>query len=145
MRIPFLIRYPPLVKRGTKINDMVLNIDLAPTFLELAGIQPPGTMQGASWVPLFRGQRKDWRDAFMFEYFFEPNLPATPAMVAVRTPRAKLIVYPQHPDWVEMFDLRADPYETRNLAGSPKHARLLKTLQAELADQKERFGEPFVR
>jgi arylsulfatase A-like enzyme len=145
MRIPLLIRYPPLVKPGTKIDEMVLNIDMAPTFLELAGIKPPEAMQGASWLPLFQGKPKNWRDAFMFEYFFEPNLPATPGMVAVRTPRAKLIVYPEHPNWVELFDLRADPYETRNLAGSPKHARLLADLQAELADQKARFGDPFVR
>jgi len=96
-------------------------------------------------VPLFRGKRKVWRDAFMFEYFFEPNLPATPAMLAVRTRQAKLIVYPEHPNWVELFDLRADPYETRNLAGNSKYTKLLKTLQAELADQKERFGDPFAR
>lgn len=145
MRIPLLMRYPPLVKRGSKIDEMVLNIDLAPTFLELGGIQPPAAMQGESWVPLFRGKRKVWRDAFMFEYFFEPNLPATPAMLAVRTRQAKLIVYPEHPNWVELFDLRADPYETRNLAGNSKYTKLLKTLQAELADQKERFGDPFAR
>lgn len=143
MRIPLLVRYPPLVKHATTIDELVLNIDMAPTFLELAGIQPPAAMQGISWVPLFLGKRKGWRDAFMFEYFFEPNLPATPAMVAVRTSRAKLVVYPERPDWVELFDLRADPYERHNLAASPKHTELLKTLQTELTHQKERFGDPF--
>lgn len=143
MRIPLLLRYPPLVKHGTKVDEMVLNIDLAPTFLDLAGLQPPAAMQGTSWVPLLQGKRKGWRDAFMFEYLFEPNLPATPAMLAVRTPSAKLIVYPQHPDWVELFDLRADPYETRNLARGSEHATLLKNLQAELENQKQRFGDPF--
>jgi arylsulfatase A-like enzyme len=143
MRIPLLMRYSPLVKRGTRIDEMVLNLDLAPTFLHLAGVPPAPTMQGASWVPLFQGKRKGWRDAFMFDYFFEPNLPATPAMLAVRTPQAKLILYPQHPDWVELFDLRADPYETRNLAQSPRHEKLLNQLEVKLAQQKERFGDPF--
>jgi arylsulfatase A-like enzyme len=145
MRIPLLLRYPPLVKRGTKVDEMVLNIDMAPTFLELAGMQPPKAMQGASWVPLFRGQRKAWREAFLFEYFFEANLPATPAMLAVRTPTAKLIVYPEHPEWIEFFDLRADPYEMRNQATNPKYAKSLRSMQAELAEQKERFGQPAPR
>lgn len=143
MRIPLLLRYPPLVKHGTKVDEMVLNIDLAPTFLELAGIQPPATMQGVSWVPLFRNTHQNWRSAFLFEYFFEPNLPATPAMLAVRTAKAKLIVYPEHPDWIELFDLQADPYETRNQAMNPKYAKSLRTLQATLADQKHKFGDPF--
>jgi len=143
MRIPLLLRYPPLVKPGTKVDELVLNIDMAPTFLELAGIQPPKAMQGASWLPLFRGKRKDWRDAFLFEYFFEPNLPATPAMLAVRTPTAKLIVYPEHPEWIELFDLRADPCEMRNQATNPKYAKSLRALRAELSEQEKKFGHPF--
>lgn len=79
----------------------------------------------------------------MFEYFFDPNLPATPAMVAVRTPAAKLIHYPGHEEWTELFDLTADPYEQNNLAHDAPHKELLNKLQKELARQMVRFGDPF--
>jgi arylsulfatase A-like enzyme len=145
MRIPLLMRYPALIKAGTQIEGMVLNIDLAPTFLELAGITPPREMQGSSWLPLLKRGHANWRRSFMFEYFFEPNLPATPAMLAVRTASAKMIVYPDRPDWIELFDLRADPFETRNLATSSKHAKMLRTMWSELTDQQARFGDPFAK
>jgi arylsulfatase A-like enzyme len=102
-------------------------------------------MQGASWLPLLKGTATDWRQAFMFVYLHERNLPATPAMVAVRTSTAKLISYPGHEDWTEMFDLSADPYEMNNLARSPEHAASLKRLQAELVAQKEKYGDPFAK
>ncbi len=143
MRIPLLLRYPPVVKPGSRVDEMVLNLDLAPTFLELAGIKPPAEMQGQSWAPLLQGHRRNWRNAFLFEYFFEPNLPATPAMLAVRTPAAKLIVYPERPDWTELFDLRADPYEMRSQAANPKYAKTLRSLRAEMALQQTKFGNPF--
>ncbi len=143
MRIPLLLRYPRLGVRGKSVDEMVLNIDLAPTFLELAGVSVPKEMQGASWVPLLKGNARGWRDAFMFQYLFERNLPATPAMIAVRTPEAKLIEYPGHTNWTELFDLQADPYEMKNLASDPDHAALLKKLKEELAAQKKKFGDPF--
>ncbi len=145
MRIPMLLRYPRLGLRGKVVDEMVLNLDLAPTFLNFAGVAIPKEMQGASWLPLLKGTATDWRQAFMFVYLHERNLPATPAMVAVRTPTAKLISYPGHEDWTEMFDLTADPYELKNLARSPEHAAILKRLQAELVAQKEKFGDPFAK
>jgi arylsulfatase A-like enzyme len=143
MRIPILLRYPARVKPGMLIDEMVLNIDLAPTFLELAGLSIPQEMQGKSWVPLLQGEKPAWRQAFLYEYFFEPGLPATPAMLAVRTPANKLIVYPGHEEWTELFDLRTDPYEKSNLAKDPAHEALLTRLQTELLQQKKIFGDPF--
>jgi len=143
MRIPLLMRYPRSGMRAKVIDEMVLNLDLAPTFLDLAGVRVPEQMQGASWMPLLRGDASNWRQAFMFAYLFERNLPATPAMIAVRTPAAKLIQYPDRKVWTELFDLKADPYETRNLAGDPAYAELRQKLERELAAQKQRFGDPF--
>ncbi len=143
MRIPILLRYPAKVKPGTLIDEMALNIDLAPTFLNLAGVPVPPEMQGLSWGPLLNGKKGPWREAFLYEYFFEPGLPATPAMLAIRTPVSKLIVYPGHEDWTEMFDLSTDPYEKRNLAKDPARQSLQTLLKAELARQKEKFGDPF--
>jgi arylsulfatase A-like enzyme len=145
MRIPLLMRYPRSGVRGKVIDEMVLNLDLAPTFLQLAGAVVPGEMQGASWLPLLKGDAQGWRQSFMFAYLFERNLPATPALIALRTPAAKLIQYPGHEDWTELFDLKADPYETKNLAADRTRSELKKALEKELAAQKARYGDPFAK
>jgi len=143
MRIPMLMRYPRSGVHGKVIDDMVLNIDLAPTFLDLAGLTIPKEMQGQSWVPLLHGDDSHWRQEFMFVYLFERNLPATPPMLALRTPTAKLIEYPDRRAWTELFDLKADPYEQHNLANDPAHAALRKQLEKDLEAQKKKFGDPF--
>jgi arylsulfatase A-like enzyme len=143
MRIPMLMRYPRSGVSGKVIDEMVLNIDLAPTFLDLAGISPPKEMQGQSWVPLLHGDASHWRQEFMFVYLFERALPATPPMLALRTPTAKLIQYPDRRAWTELFDLKADPYEQHNLANDPAHAELRKQLENDLDAQKKKFGDPF--
>src|SRR5262249_41591328 len=111
LRIPLLVRYPPLGLRGATVDAMALNLDLAPTLLDYAGVPIPGRMQGRSWRPLFDGRTGDWRKAFFYAYFYERGF-RTPAVTAVRTETAKLIRYPGHDDWTELFDLNADPYET---------------------------------
>lgn len=137
LRIPMLVRYPRLIAEGRTDDHMVLNIDPAATFLDLAGVAVPKAMQGRSWRPLLEGKTDaPWRDSFFYCYFFERGF-ATPTTTAVRTQSAKLIKYPGHDDWTEMFDLKADPYETKNLAADPAHAELRKSLEAEYARQAE--------
>jgi arylsulfatase A-like enzyme len=137
-----LMRYPALIKPGTLRDEMVLNIDLAPTFLSLAAVNVPAEMQGASWVPLLKGHSHSWRQAFLYEYFFEPGLPATPAMVALRTPSAKLITYPGHSAWTELFDLKRDPYEINNEATAAGFQKLRSSLETRLQQQLRRYGGP---
>jgi arylsulfatase A-like enzyme len=131
LRIPFLARDPRQFPKGKLIDEMVLNLDLAPTWLDLAGVAAPREMQGRSWRPLAAGQRIAWRQAFLAQYFMENAFPTTPTVVAVRTAGAKLIKYPGHDDWTELFDLTADPYETKNLIRDPAHAALLARMTAE--------------
>ncbi|MBI4625625.1 MAG: sulfatase [Verrucomicrobia bacterium] len=131
LRIPLLVRYPRLVPKGRTLDEMALNIDLAPTFLDLAGVAVPRAMQGRSWRPLLVGVRTDWRKAFLAEYFAENAFPTTPTLVALRTTNAKLIKYPGHDEWTEVFDLAADPYETKNLARDPAHRDRVARLEAE--------------
>jgi arylsulfatase A-like enzyme len=135
LRIPLLARYPKLFPKGKTPDELVLNIDLAPTLLELAGVAVPPEMQGRSWVPLLTGKPSDWRQSFLAEYFYEQNFAGTPTLVAVRTTNAKLIKYPDHEDWTELFDLAADPYETKNLTGDVAHKDLLARMNSELDRQ----------
>lgn len=140
LRIAFLARYPKLFPKGQVRDEMVLNIDVAPTFLDLAGVAVPKEMQGRTWGPLLTGKSVDWRKAFLAEYFAEDNFPTTPSLLAVRTDTAKLIKYPGHDEWTELFDLAKDPYETRNLVGDPQHADLLAKMHAQLEQQVKATG-----
>jgi len=117
LRIPMLVRYPRHFGKGKVVDEMVLNIDLAPTFLELAGVAVPRAMQGVSWQALAAGQQPaNWRQSFLAEYFYEDGGGDTPTLVGVRTATAKFVRYPGHPEWTEAFDLTVDPYELKNLA-----------------------------
>ena len=129
LRIPFLVRYPRLFGSGKTVDEMVLNIDLTPTLLDLAGVPIPKTMQGASWKELAAGRKPaNGRGAFLAEYYKE--LGDVPTCYAIRTDTHKLVKYPNHPEWTEVFDLAADPYEIKNLAAD---AMLTGKLEAELA------------
>jgi len=139
IRVPLLVRYPPLVRPGTSVDRLALNVDLAPTLLELAGLEAPGAMQGRSLVPLFEGREAEWRTSFVYENFYEPPF-ETPTLFALRTETWKLVEYPGFPGWTEFFHLAEDPYETENLAGSEEHAATLAALSAELAKRERGIG-----
>ncbi|MDX2178983.1 MAG: sulfatase [Bryobacteraceae bacterium] len=120
IRIPFLMRYPKAIRPGTVAESMVLNIDLAPTILSLAGLPVPGDMQGKSLLPVFRNPRLRLRDRFFYEYFEEPGYIETPTMEGMRTLRWKYVTYPGKNDTDELYDLSQDPYELNNLAAGPQ-------------------------
>ncbi len=140
LRIPLLLRYPKLGVKGVVVDEPVLNIDLAPTLIQYAGLRAPAEMQGQSWRPLLErrgpGPLPGWRTSFFYEYFFERGF-AVPTLFAVRTPTAKLIKYKEHADWTEVFDLVADPYEMKNLNREPAAAKLRAALAAEYDRQKQ--------
>jgi arylsulfatase A-like enzyme len=143
IRIPLIVRYPKSSLKGVTRDDMVLNVDLTPTFLDLAGVAVPKEMHGKSWKPLLtdEARAKPFRASFFYEYFREEGgkkaaVPAvggfnTPTMTGVRTPTHKLLKYRDHPEWTELFDLAADPYELKNLFNDPKHAEVKGKLEKE--------------
>ncbi len=135
LRIPMLVRYPARFPAGKVMDDLVLNTDIAPTFLDLAGLPVPDTMQGRSLAPLVEGRATDWRQSFLAEYFIDPEYPNTPTWVAVRNRSAKLVKYPGHDEWTELFDLSSDPYEIDNLAKEAGRRPLLDQMEAELESQ----------
>lgn len=115
IRVPWLIRYPGIIKQGSKSESMNINIDNAPTILDLAGIEIPSDMQGKSLAPIVKGNEpKEWRDAYYYHYYeFAPPHWVAPHY-GVRTERYKLIYYYTVNQW-ELFDLKKDPDEMENL------------------------------
>lgn len=130
IRIPLVLRYPKLVKAGTKIPGMAANIDIAPTFLDLAAVPVPASMQGKSLKRLLTNPKARVRDEFFCEYFKEENFPKTPSWRAIRTEKYKYVHYPELQGADEFYDLRKDPGELRNLVNDsraqPFRARLAK-------------------
>ena len=141
LRIPLLVRWPGVVDAGSHADALVLNLDFSPTFLAAAGLPVPAAMQGRSLVPLLRGATpRDWRDAIYYRYYHDPGDHNTRAHYGVRTARHKLIYYWTKQQW-ELFDLRADPQELRNLYGQPDQEAVTAELKATLARLRQQFQD----
>ncbi len=134
VRVPMLVWCPSRVKGGTVVQQMVQNVDIAPTILDFAGITKPAQMVGYSFMPLLQGQEVAWRDKIFYEYYWEYDFPQTPTMHGVRTDRYKYIRYHGVWDTNELYDLKEDPAETRNLIASPEHQALIRELNTSLYD-----------
>ena len=135
LRVPLLMRYPKLIKPGTQIDQMVLDIDLAPTFCEVAqATSKPAVLHGRSILPLFSGDLNGqaWRTSALFEYYLEPAYPNVPTWHAVRSERWKYIHYDEVADVDELYDLKNDPYEMKNVIADPANAKQVETMKVEL-------------
>jgi arylsulfatase A-like enzyme len=128
IRVPLMMRYPRRIPAGTVRDEMVLDTDLAPTFLDLAGVPIPAHMQGKSVLPLAKAPDPSFRKEWYYEYFEWPNPEAVRPCRGIRTEQYKLIQYVMEPQEFEMYDLHADPAETQNLYGRPEYASLQKHL-----------------
>jgi N-acetylglucosamine-6-sulfatase len=135
IRIPLIIRYPTVARSGSTVDQMVLSIDLAPTLLELAGVQPSAPIHGRSLVPILSGRAPSWRTSFLIEYFSDTVFPRILNMgyQAVRTDRYKYIHYTELSDMDELYDLRSDPHEMYNVIGSPSSRSVLRRMQQKLS------------
>lgn len=132
IRIPLLIRYPKGIKAETSIDQFALSIDFAPTFLDLAGVPAPKTMEGRSLLPLLRGETQGWRTSFLTEFFLGDGTNRFPTWQAVRNNRWKFIRYVGLEEMNELYDLQADPYELKNLVDEPKAREMRTSLEKEL-------------
>jgi len=118
IRVPLIVHCPELVAGGRRLRPMVLTLDLGPTLLEVAGVAIPESMQGRSFLPLLTEPAAPaWREAFLYEYFWERAFPQTPTVLGVRTDRYKFMQYHGVWDRYELYDLEADPMEMNNLLG----------------------------
>ena len=141
MHVPMLIRYPKLIKPNTIIDEQCLNIDMAPTILNLAGIEKPDYMQGESMVNLLKGNKEDnWRKSMLFEYYLDTYWPyAGPNQIAVRTERYKLVDAFLKNDIDELYDLKTDPGEMNNLINNPDYDKI----EAELIEEAIRLKKKY--
>jgi N-acetylglucosamine-6-sulfatase len=133
IRIPLVFRYPEVAVPGGGRSQFALNIDIAPTLLDLVGARTPRSMQGISLASALKRPDARGRDAFLYAYYQEPAHPSVPTMLAVRGKRWKYISYPELTGPVEeLYDLEADPYELRNLSTDPAHEQDLARGRANL-------------
>ena len=151
MRIPFVVRYPKSVPSGSRITELCVSIDVAPSLLNLAGAPVPAVMQGQSFIPLLEGKTVSWRKAVFYQYFQEKFAPGIPTILAVRSDRWKYVHYPyESPEagnMDELYDQVNDPYEMRNLISSPEFEPIRRELWMELEQLKEKYNytEPLYR
>ena len=142
IRVPTLVRWPKRIEPG-RVDDahMVLNIDVAPTLLDLAGVAPPDWMQGRSWKPLLEGKKADWRQDFLYEWYEYPAVHCARKHRGVRTERWKLIHFWEQPEEWALYDLEEDPDEMVNLAGRSEHARLVAELKQRIVRLRAQIGD----
>ncbi|MBL7189199.1 MAG: sulfatase [Phycisphaerae bacterium] len=132
IRIPLLVMCPDRFRPGSRVRQVVANIDIAPTILELAGTRPPDHLDGRSFVSLLRGEQTAWRDALLYEYYWERNYPHTPTTHAILTDRYKFIRYHGIWDLDELYDMQSDPEETKNLIAEASHTDVAQKLRKRL-------------
>jgi arylsulfatase A-like enzyme len=155
LRMPFLVRYPAVIRPGSVSDAMVLNIDFAETFLDYAGARPPADMQGRSFRSVLEGRTpRNWRTSMYYRYWMHNTGDHhVPAHYGIRTRKWKLIYYygkplgmkganppDAEPDW-ELFDMEKDPREMHNLYRDPKFAGIVKQLKAELEKLQKEAGD----
>ncbi len=131
-RMPFMISYPKRIEPRTVNSNLLLNIDFAPTMLELAGISIPEDMQGTSFVSQLDMDPNDVRDAVYYHYYEYPKWHKVQPHYGIRTNRFKLIHFYYSMDEWELYDLDKDPNEMNNLYANPKYKKLIKQLKKKL-------------
>ncbi len=143
MRMPLIVHWPEGIAPESVNKQLVQNLDLAPTVLDLAGAEIPGQMQGRSLVPLLKGEEPaDWRDAVYYHYYEGPELERGWHDVAkhygVRTDRYTLAHFYTHDEW-ELFDLEEDPEQLQSVYGDPEYAEVQEELKQKIRELQQQY------
>jgi len=145
IRTPLLVRYPRMIRAASTTKDMALITDLAPTFLDLAGVNIPERIQGQSLVPLLKGEEPNsWRKDWLYEYYEYPAGHIVRKNRGVRTERYKLIHYYEAPEEFELYDLQVDLGELHNLYGDPSHAALARQLRQRIEELRQETDDNYI-
>ena len=144
LKMPLIISWPGVIKPGSRNTDLVQNLDYAQTFLEMAGVETPSDMQGASLVPLLKGNKPDdWRKSIYYHYYEYPSYHQVPRHNGIRTERYKLINFYEFGEW-EFYDLKTDPDELKNLYGNPEKKELINDVRKQLLKLQKGYGDDTV-
>ncbi len=142
MHMPLVMHLPKDFKRSGRVDEMVQNIDFAPTFLELAGVTVPDDIQGRSMLPLLRGDSvADWRGSLYYHYYEYPAEHMVKRHYGVRTERYKLIHFYDDIDTWELYDLQADPHEMHNAYADPAMRPVIEQLRNELVKLQTQYAD----
>ena len=140
--MPLLVRWPGVVKPGSRNSDIVSNLDFAETFLDIAGAKIPKDMQGTSILPLLKGQTpKDWRTHFYYHYYEFPGAHSVARHYGITNGRHKLIYFYQNNEW-ELFDLGKDPNELSSVYGNSDYTKIQTDLLAKLKHLRVQYKVP---
>ncbi len=132
LRMPFVARWPNVIRAGTTARAIGINCDFAPTFLDAAGLPTPPDMQGRSFVPVWKGHvPADWRHAMYYRYYHDPGDHNTRAHYGIRTESRKLIYFWKKDQW-ECYDLKKDPLEMHNIYNDPSQQKVVAALKQQL-------------
>ena len=142
LMMPFIVNWPGVTKPGSRDQHLIQNLDYAETFLDIAGAKIPADMQGASLVPLLRGQTpKDWRNSIYYHYYEYPSVHMIPRHYGIRTERYKLMHFYQFGNEWELYDLHSDPDELQNLYGKKGTGKLAANLKKQLRDLQKHYED----
>ena len=141
IRMPFVIKYPGKIKPNTVNEDIITNIDFAPTILEMAGVNIPNSVQGKSFFNnISKNKNDNWRQSMYYHYYEYPFYHHVQPHYGIRNERYKLIHFYYDIDVWELYDLKEDPNELNNLFYSDKHKELTVQLKQELYELKDQYG-----
>lgn len=144
IRVPLLMQCPSLFPGGTVVEEVVANIDIAPTILAAMGLEKPPHMDGQNFIPLVQGKKGPWRDYFLYVYYWEKNFPQSPTVFCLRGSQYKYITYYGLWDIDELYDLEQDPTESRNLLPNPQYQRIARQMEDRLYQMIEEMGGMFI-
>jgi len=142
LRMPFMVKYPKKIKAGSVNEDIITNIDFAPTLLELAGISTTQKMQGTSFVPVLEGNTpKDWQDAMYYHYYEFPFWHHVQPHYGIRTQKYTLAHFYYNIDVWELYDLEKDPGQVNNIYNDPNYAEVIAELKVKLKNLMIKFED----
>lgn len=143
-RMPLVIRYPALIKAGSVSKAVCMNVDFAPTFLDLAGVKIPSDIQGASMKPILADEGKTpqkWGNVAYYHYYEYPAEHSVKRHYGIRTQRYKLIHFYNDIDEWELYDEKNDPSEGHNIYGDPQYKHIQDSLMTILENTQKKYGD----
>lgn len=144
LRTPLICKWPSVVQPGSSNANIVSNLDFAETFLDVAGVKVPAEMQGRSLLPILRGNPPaDWRKSFYYHYYEFPGAHSVRKHYGVITDQHKLVrFYGEDANYSELFDLKADPHEMKDVFADPAYATIRQGLETELLGLRKTLEVP---